>query len=62
MTLQLPEGYAGWNDTEAMIMHHLSTIHHQLQQAYVGMGLAVASGRAFISPKVRLQIEENYMH
>ena len=35
-----------------MIALHLQAIHAQLQQAYVGMALAVAAGRAFILPQV----------
>ncbi|KAL4425402.1 hypothetical protein ABPG75_009418 [Micractinium tetrahymenae] len=52
--LQLPESpsdFNRWNENEDLISFHLDTIHHQLQQAYVGMALAVASGRGFILPK-----------
>lgn len=52
--LQLPEtpaDFNNWNENEDLISFHLDTIHHQLQQAYVGMALAVAAGRAFVLPK-----------
>lgn len=51
---QLPTTFNEWRENEDMISFHLDWIHRQLQQAYVGMALAVASGRAFILPKVRL--------
>ncbi len=48
---QRPATYNSWNENEDMISFHLDWIHRQLQQAYVGMALAVAAGRAFILPK-----------
>ena len=55
--VQAPEGFNSLEENEHMISFHLSAIHGQLQQAYIGMALAVASGRAFISPKVKPHIQ-----
>ena len=49
---QKPPSYNEWNENEDMISFYLETIHSQLQQAYVGMALALAAGRAFVLPKV----------
>jgi hypothetical protein len=46
---------------EDMVNFHLATIQEQLSQAAIGMALATASGRAFISPKVSPGIAVN-MH
>lgn len=36
-----------------MLLFHLRTLQRQLEQAYVGMALAAAAGRAFILPQVQ---------
>lgn len=36
-----------------MVGFHLAAVQHQLQQAYVGLALAVAVRRAFILPQAR---------
>jgi hypothetical protein len=51
--VQKPPGYNDWNENEDMVAFYLETIHAQLQQAYVGMALAVASKRAFVLPTVQ---------
>ena len=51
--VQTPPGINTWNENEDLISFHLASIHSQLQQAYVGMALAVAAGRAFILPQAR---------
>ncbi|KAL4427446.1 hypothetical protein ABPG77_000735 [Micractinium sp. CCAP 211/92] len=53
-----PATYNSWNENEDMISFHLDWIHRQLQQAYVGMALAVAAGRAFILPKFQCWCEK----
>ncbi|KAL4447412.1 hypothetical protein ABPG75_004631 [Micractinium tetrahymenae] len=55
---ELPLGFNRWNENEDMVSFHLDWIHRQLQQAYVGMALAVASGRAFILPKFQCWCEK----
>ncbi len=50
---QAPDGFNDFQENEDMISFHLAAIHGQLQQAYLGLALAAASGRAFISPKAR---------
>ena len=49
---QAPAQYNQWNENEDMIVFYLETLHQQLQQAYVGLALAVSAGRAFILPEV----------
>ncbi|KAI3429328.1 hypothetical protein D9Q98_005423 [Chlorella vulgaris] len=59
--LDLPEkppGYNDWNENEDMVTFYLETIHAQLQQAYVGMALAVASKRAFVLPTLQCYCEK----
>lgn len=58
---QTPADFNRWNENEDLISFHLGTIHHQLQQAYVGMALAVAAGRGFILPKVRRHMRASGM-
>lgn len=36
-----------------MLLFHLRALQQQLEQAYVGMAVAAAAGRAFILPQVR---------
>ncbi|GAB4815828.1 hypothetical protein N2152v2_002874 [Parachlorella kessleri] len=55
---QAPEGFNDLQENEHMISFHLSTLQAQLQQAYIGMALAVAAGRAFISPKFQCFCEK----
>ena len=50
-SLQAPPGFNELRENEPMISFHLSSIQAQLYQAYVGMALAAAAQRAFISPK-----------
>ncbi|PRW61069.1 hypothetical protein C2E21_0568 [Chlorella sorokiniana] len=52
-TPELPPHYNEWNENEDMVAFHLAAIHQQLQQAYVGMALAVASNRSFILPQFK---------
>lgn len=59
--LQLPEPRKNlnkWNENEDIISFHLDSIHAQLQQAYVGMALATAAGRAFMLPKFACYCEK----
>ena len=51
--MQTPAAYNKWNENEDMIAFYLASIHAQLQQAYVGLALALSAGRAFVLPKVR---------
>lgn len=53
-----PPSYNEWNENEDMISFYLETIHSQLQQAYVGMALALAAGRAFVLPKFQCYCEK----
>jgi hypothetical protein len=50
----MPAGYNSWahDRNEDMVQFHLASIHSQLAQASIGMAMAVAFRRAFISPKV----------
>ena len=52
--MQMPANYNDKKVTkqEDMYNFHLAALQRQLAQAAAGMALAVASGRAFISPKV----------
>ncbi|PSC75627.1 Histone H2A [Micractinium conductrix] len=67
--LQLPEPpgradeagrFNEWQENEDMIVLHLRSLQAQLQQAYVGMALAVAAGRAFILPKLQCYCEKTW--
>lgn len=51
---QAPANYNSWSENEDMVGLHLRAIHIQLQQAYVGLALAMATDRAFILPQVLL--------
>jgi hypothetical protein len=52
--VQTPAAFNEWNENEDMISFFLASIHAQLQQAYVGLALALSAGRPFVLPKVRV--------
>ena len=52
--VQTPAAFNEWNENEDMISFYLASIHAQLQQAYVGLALALSAGRPFVLPKVRV--------
>lgn len=50
---QAPTSFNSWVQGEDMLLWHLRALQQQLEQVYVGMALAAATGRAFILPQVR---------
>lgn len=50
---QAPPSFNSWVQSEDMLLWHLRALQQQLEQVYVGMALAAATGRAFILPQVR---------
>lgn len=52
--VQTPAAFNEWDENEDMISFYLASIHAQLQQAYVGLALALSAGRPFVLPKVRV--------
>lgn len=53
MSLQDPVGFNDWNDTEAMVMQHLTAVESQLVDMWYGLALAALLRRTIILPKVR---------
>ncbi len=45
-------GYNDWNDTEAMVMQHLTAVEAQLVDMWYGLALAALLRRTIILPKV----------
>lgn len=48
---KVPPSYNRWVLVEDMLLFHLRALQQQLEQVYVGMGLAAATGRGFILPE-----------
>ena len=51
--LQAPPTYNSWVLSEDMLLFHERALQQQLEQVYVALALAAATGRAFILPQVR---------
>lgn len=53
--LQPYEDFNVWNlsKSEDMVKFHVSSVNHQLQQAYYGFGAALALNRTVVFPEVR---------
>lgn len=47
---QAPPALNDWVLTEDLLLFHRAALQAQLEQAYVGLGLAAATGRAFVLP------------
>lgn len=48
---QVPPTYNSWVLAEDMLLFHTRALQQQLEQAYIGMGLATAAGRGFALPQ-----------
>jgi hypothetical protein len=47
----VPPTYNSWVLAEDMLLFHTRALQQQLEQAYIGMGLAAAAGRGFALPQ-----------
>lgn len=49
----MPPTFNSWVQTEDMLLFHLRSLQQQLEQTYVAMALAAATGRTFVLPEAR---------
>ena len=47
----MPPTFNAWVLAEDMLLFHTRALQQQLEQSYIGMGLAAATGRGFALPQ-----------
>ncbi|KXZ54677.1 hypothetical protein GPECTOR_4g743 [Gonium pectorale] len=60
LPIQDPEGFNDWNDTEAMVMTHLTALDSQLTDTWHGFALAALLNRTVILPKMKCYCIQNW--